>query len=68
MGQVMERVRLEELRKELGRWIAKAQRKRFVVTRRDYDVAGVCSVADVRLLERLEASGALEGLRAESDS
>lgn len=61
----MERIRLELLRKDLGKWMSQAVKRRFVVTRRGYDLAGVCSPEEVKLLERLEESGALEDLRRE---
>jgi hypothetical protein len=45
--------------------MSQAVKRRFVVTRRGYDLAGVCSPEEVKLLERLEESGALEDLRRE---
>lgn len=53
----MERVRLEELRKDLGRWMRKAQRSRFIVTKRGFDFAAVCSIADLKRLEQMEEKG-----------
>lgn len=64
----MQRIGLERLRLELGRWLAGQKRSRLLVTKRGFPICGVCSVADAMLLDRLEESGRLEEMKRDSGS
>ena len=59
----MERVKTETFRAELAHWLSQARKRRLLVTNRGYDYVGLCSPADIRVLERLDQEGRLEELR-----
>lgn len=59
----MDRVTTEKLRRDLAHWLREARKRRVIVTSRGYDHAGLCPMADIRLLEALEKAGQLEELR-----